>query len=123
MATKAQPQILQDVTDRVESTVKNIEKDLKDLQKRAERRRKTFERETDKRVKRFQKEFDKSPIVKRARAFQKDAQKRFDDGVDQVLGTLRIASQGDMAKLERKVTQLNRKVRELEKPAPRRKAS
>ena len=35
--------------------------------------------------------------------------------MDGVLSTLRIASRSEISKLDRKVSQLNRKVRELEK--------
>jgi len=40
-----------------------------------------------------------------------------EDGVDAVLETMRIASQGEVTKLERQVKALQRKVRELERSA------
>ena len=111
----AQTNIVQDVSDRVESAVKTFEKDLKAFQKSADKRRKTFEKRAEREVKRVQREIEKSPIVKRARTLRTDAVKAVETRVDALLGSLRIASSGEVAKLERKVGTLNRKVRALEK--------
>ena len=43
--------------DRVENTLKDLEKDWSDLQKRAEKRRKDFERRTNRELKRLRTEF------------------------------------------------------------------
>ena len=54
-------------------------------------------------------------MVKRAEDLRSDAVKSIEDQVDTLLANLRIASHADVHKLERKVAQLNKKVRELEK--------
>jgi len=111
----AEANFIEEGMDRIENAFKSIEKDLKRLQKRADRRRRQFERQAEKRVKQLQSDFRKNPVVKRAEDLRSDAVKAIEDQVDTVLGSLRIASQADFSKLERKVAQLNRKVRELEK--------
>ena len=49
------------------------------------------------------------------RAFDELVDFAIEEQVDVVLANLRIASHADVSKLERKVAQLNKKVRELEK--------
>ena len=111
----AEANFIEEGMDRIESAFKSIEKDLKRLQKRADTRRRQFERQAEKRVKRLQSDIRKNPVVKRAEDLRGDAVKAIEDQVDGLLANLRIASHTDVSKLERKVAQLNRKVRELEK--------
>jgi DNA replication initiation complex subunit (GINS family) len=111
----AQPNIVKDVSDRVESAVKSFERDLKTFQKAADKRRKTLEKRAEREVKRVRREIENNAVVKRAQTLRSDAVKAVETRVEALLGTLRIASQGEVAKLERKVGALNRKVRALEK--------
>jgi polyhydroxyalkanoate synthesis regulator phasin len=53
--------------------------------------------------------------VARVETLRDDTFKAVEGQVDALLGSLRIASQGEVTKLERKVGALNRKVRQLEK--------
>ena len=111
----AEANFIEEGMDRVEDAFRSIEKDLKRFQKRADRRRKQFERQAEKRVKQLQSDIRKNPVVKRAESLRSDAQKAIEEQVDGLLANLRIASQADVNKLGRKVAQLNKKVRELEK--------
>ena len=111
----AEANFIEEGIDRIENTFKSIEKDFKRLQKRADRRRRQFERQAEKRVKQIQTDFRKNRVVKRAEDLRGDAMKAIDAQVDSLLANLRIASQAEVLKLERKVAQLNKKVRELEK--------
>jgi flagellar motility protein MotE (MotC chaperone) len=111
----AKANVIQDGIDRFQTAFDSLEKDFKRMQKNAEKRRKGFERETEKRVKKLRTELKKSPAVKRANQLSDNVAKAIEGSVDQVLGNLRIASSGEVRKLERKVASLNRKVRELEK--------
>lgn len=111
----AEANFIQEGIDRVENAFRSIEKDFKRLQKRAEKRRKQFEKEAEKRVKKFQTELRNNRVVKRAEDLRSDALKTIEDQVDTLLANLRIASHSEVNKLERKVAQLNKKVRELEK--------
>jgi len=136
--------IFEEGFERVESTVKSIEKDFRSLQKRAEERRKELGKRAEREVKRLQSEFRKTPLgkqvlkrrtelgkrvdqlqndlrknaaVQRIEALRKDAEKALEEGVESVLGALQVAPKSEVVKLERKVNQLSRKVRELEKAA------
>jgi len=111
----AEANFIEEGMDRIEDAFRSIEKDLKRLQKRADKRRKQFERQAEKRVKQLQSDFRQNSVVKRAEGLRSDAVKAIEEQVDVVLANLRIASHADVHKLERKVAQLNKKVRELEK--------
>ena len=122
----AQANLVQEGIDRFESAFKSVEKDFRRLQKRAEKRRKDFERQADRRLKRIRRELLKNPVLKRAEdlrvnaaeraeALRSDTVRTVEEQVDALLGTLRIASHGEVSRLERKVGALNRKVRQLEK--------
>ena len=107
----AEANFIEEGIDRIENAFKSIEKDFKRLQKRADRRRRQFERQAEKRVKQIQTDIRKNPVVKRAEDLRGDAMKAIDAQVDSLLANLRIASQAEVLKLERKVAQLNKKVR------------
>lgn len=113
----AQASILQDGIDRFENTFRNLEKDWKRLQKRAEKQRKDLEKRAEKQVKKLRTQLDKNPVVKRAQNLRTDAVKTIEDGVDQILGTMRVAPHSEIKRLERKVNSLSRKVRQLENEA------
>ena len=94
--------------------VKEAEKRGKELEKRAEQRRKDFE----KRAAKLRKDIEASAPVKRVQELRADAEKAFNEQVEALLENLRIASQTDFQKLERKVNGLQRKTvgqSELEK--------
>lgn len=128
--------------ERFEGALKDLEKDWTKFQKDAEKRRKNLEKRAEKEVKRLQTEFKKTPLFKRARkqakqlearaegiredieasdayqraeSFRKDAEKVIEEQVETLFDNLRIASSNDVATLERKISRLNKKVRELEK--------
>ena len=65
--------------------------------------------------KNLEKDLEKSALVKRARKLRKDASKQVESRIDDVLGTFQIATSSDVKKLERKLGQINKKLKELEK--------
>ena len=71
-----------------------------------------------KRAEKFQKDLEKdlqkNEYVKRARKFRKDANKRFESSVDDLLGTFQIATASDVKKLDRKLSQISKKLKEIE---------
>lgn len=121
-----QASIVQDSVDRVREAVASIETDFGKMQKQAEKRmkarrkrldaqRKRFEKQTEKQVKRIRNEFNKNPYVKRAQSVVDDATKQLEKGMDNVLDALNLASQRDLRRVDRKLNQINKKLRELEK--------
>lgn len=134
--------ILDEGIERFEGALKDMERDWKRLTKRADQGRKQFERRAQREVKKLQTELRKNPIVKRAEAqrkqierrarklerdvrksapvkraeaFRKDAGAMFEEQVENLFSLLRLASTNEVSRLERKVNQLNRRLRELER--------
>jgi len=90
-----------------------------ELQSRGEKLRKNSQKRFEKRMKEVQKELNKQPVVKRAQKLRAELEERVEKNVDtvndRVLSTLGLASSGEVKKLERKIAQLNKKLRTLEK--------
>jgi len=134
--------ILEEGRERFEGALKDMEREYKRLQKRADQGRKQFELRAQRQVKRIQSELRKNPLVKRAEeqrkllerrarklgselrnstavkraeSLRKDAEARLEGQLESLFGWLRIASASEVSRLERKVDQLGRKLRELEK--------
>jgi hypothetical protein len=138
--------LIEEGRERFEGALKDMERDWKRLQKRADQGRKQFEQRAQREVKRIQTGLRKNPLVKRAEAqrkqlerrarklgseirksapvkraeeLRKDAEKSLETQLENLFGVLRIASASEVSRLERKVDQLNRKLRDLEKHRPR----
>ena len=89
------------------------------IQSRSAQFRKDSQKRIEKGVKQVQDELRKVPGVKRAEELRTEIENRFekkiDAGVDRVYTRLRLARLDEVKKLERKVAQLNKKLRALEK--------
>ena len=134
--------ILEEGRERFEGALKDMEREYKRLTKRADQGRKQFEQQAQRQVKRLQTELRRNPLVKRAEeqrkllerrarklgtelrnsapvkraeALRTDAESRFEEQLENLFGLLRLASASEVTRLERKVDQLGRKLRELEK--------
>ncbi len=99
----------------IQRVQKQIQARRKTLEKRIASNRRELQKRTRKGVKRVRSELKKNSLVKRAQTFQKDAGKQIDDVVDNVLGTLRIASKGDVARIDRKLNSISRKLKDIER--------
>ncbi|UCE85008.1 MAG: hypothetical protein JSU66_11695 [Deltaproteobacteria bacterium] len=118
--------IVQGSIDRFQAAVESIEGDVrkfqknlrsqrKDLEKRFERTRKNLEKQTRQRVDRALSDVRKRPAYKRVESARKDLSKRVDAGVETFLGAFGVASRSEVQRLDRKLNQVNKKLRELEK--------
>ena len=58
-------------------------------------------------VKKLRTQLDKNPVVQRAQNLRTDAVKTLETGVDQILGTIRVAPHSEIQRLERKVNFLH----------------
>ncbi len=105
--------------DRVQEAWTSVEDEFDKLQKNFQKRRKSFEKQTEKRVKKF----EGTPFGKRIVSFREDAQKQIETNVESILGLFPVASRTEVKRLERKVTQLTRKVNALEKAGAPKKSS
>ena len=125
-----QANFVQEGVDRLREAVSSIEGDLermqdrvqeefttrrKSIEKQVSSSRKNFEKKTQKQVKRLRNELRKNSYVKRAQGVVDDATKQFEQGVDTVLEVLHVASKRDLSRIDRKLNQINKKLRDLEK--------
>ncbi len=125
--------VVQDSVDRAQDAVRSIDTEVQKIQKQLQGRRKKIEKELgqrrrsiekqlgaqrktlEKRTDQLVKEFRKQPLVKRAESWVDEATKQLETGLESVLGTLQIASRRDLQKIDRKLTQINRKLKDIEK--------
>lgn len=109
----------QSAVDSIDRDVRKLQKNLrgqrKDLEKRLERGRKSVERRTRKQIDRALADVRSQPVYKRAESLRKDVAKRVERGVENVLETVGIATQGEIRRIDRKLGQLHKKLRDLEK--------
>jgi hypothetical protein len=93
---------------------KRLQKQRKSLEKQLESGRKDIEKRTRKQVKRLQTEMRKSPVLKRFESLRKDVSKQFERRVESLLDAFQIASKSDVNRIDRKLGQINRKLKDLE---------
>lgn len=119
----AQENLVREGVDRVREAVTSIEGDFQSVQRRVEKRfsarRKSFEKQTQKRVKRLRKELNKNQYVQRARGVVDDATKQLGSAVDSVFEVLNVATRRDVSRIDRKLSQINKKLKDLEKASER----
>lgn len=103
----------------IERISAELEKWNDKLQSRSEKFRKNSQKAIEKAVKQVQDELRKVPGVKRAEELRTElenrVEKNIDAGVERVYARLKLARLDEVKKLERKIAQLNKKLRELEK--------
>ena len=124
---------VQEGVDRVRETVSSFESDIERMQKRAQEefnarrkaferqlaeRRKSFAKQTEKRVRKLRTELRKNSVVKRAQDALDDATRQLEKGIDNLFEALHVASKRDLNRIDRKLSQINRKLRDLEKVKP-----
>ena len=119
--------VYRDASETVDQRVQWIQKEIgtrrKSLQKQLATGRKQIEKEVSSRRKQIEKrtrkqigELKRGPIVKQARELSSEATGRLEEGVGTVLGFFGIASKTDVTRLDRKLNQINKKLRDLEGP-------
>jgi len=105
--------------ERIDRISQELEKWNDDLQSRSAKFRKESQKRIDKSVAQLQEELRKLPGVKRAEELRSDIEKRVEktveEGVDKVYASLKLARLDELKKLEKKIAQLNKKLRTLEK--------
>ena len=121
-----QESFVREGVDRFNSAFESLGDEVERLQEEFQSRRKSFEKQladgrkkiekrTRKEVNRLESEVRKNPLVKRAQSLRADATKQIEDSVGRLLDALRIASKGDLQRVDRKLTQLTRKLKEIER--------
>ena len=103
----------------IERITSELEKWNDKLQNRSDQFRKDSQARIEKGVQQVQDELRKVPGVKRAEELRTEienrVEKNIDAGVDRVYARLNLVRLDEVKKLERKIAQLNKKLRDLEK--------
>lgn len=121
-----QASVVQDGVDQIRQAVRRADRELKKIQKQVEARRRrlakevttrrrTIEKRAQRELDRLQKQIQSQPLVKRAEALRADAQTRLGRGVSTILESLPIATRSEIERIDRKVSALGRKLKEIEK--------
>ncbi len=100
-----------DLRNRRKTVEKQINSGRKNLERQINAGRKDFEKRTRKQVS----ELRKNPVVKRAISARDDATKQIESQVSTVLGFFNIASRTDVERIERKLGQVTRKLKQVER--------
>jgi hypothetical protein len=127
-----QASIVQEGIDRFRDAFGNLEDELERVQKQIRTRRRKLEKQLDanrsaiekrissgrrdleRRTRRIREEVRKNPAFQRLEGIRKDATRRYEEGVESVLALLQIASKGDLQRIDRKISQLAKKLKEME---------
>lgn len=126
----AQANVFQEGVDRVRDAFGTLEDEFQRAQKRLRARRRSIEKRVEKQLSQGRKDLEKrtrklrdglrkNPALKRLESWRRDATRQIEQGVESVLATLQIASKGDLQRIDRKLNQLNRKMKDLERTPKR----
>ncbi len=131
MATKqaSRDSFVEQGVDRVQEAVRSLDKEFqriqkqfrtrtRSLEKRLDTQRKAFEKRAQKQIRGAQKQLRglrKAPVLKRAEELGNDAARQLESGVETVLGAFQIASKADLQRVDRKISKLNKRLKEIEK--------
>jgi hypothetical protein len=122
----------QDGVDRVRESVGSLESEFsrvqRDLQKDLSSGRRSLEKKLDTSrkdlTKRLGKDLRKNPTLQQVGGLRRRATDQIEQGVDGVLALFQIASKADVQRIDRKLTQLNRRLQDLDtkkRTAPRKR--
>jgi hypothetical protein len=121
-----QANVVQEGVDQIRQAVRRADRELKRFQKQVETRRRrlakevttrrrTIEKRAQKELERLQKQLQSQPLVKRAEALRAGAQDRIERSVTTLLESFPLATRSEIERIDRKVTALGRKLKEIEK--------
>ena len=122
---QTQVSFFQDGVDRVRETVdsieyeltrrrKSLEKDLRTRRRTLERRLSGSRRDLEKRTRKLRKDLQKNETLQQVESLRQRASAEIEQRVDDVLSLFQIASKSDVQRIDRKLSQLNRRLRDLD---------
>ena len=98
---------------------RRVEKEFSSRRKQVEKefssRRKSFEKETRKQVKQFRTEIEKNSLVKELQRLQGEVTKQLESTLEALLARFRVASQMDLKRIDRKLTKINQRLKNIER--------
>ena len=122
--------LVEESMERVQSAYQSVETEIQKLQKQFEKQRVEFTKRTEKEVRRIGKELRTNsylkPYVDRAQTLRSDVtkqletrskafEKRVESGVATLLDSLNLASRSEVAKLDKKLKRVTKKLNALDK--------
>lgn len=114
--------LLETGLDRVRTTVATATKELRRVQKRVDAQRKTLEKRVATRRKALEKrassvldQVRESSLVKTAEALRLGATRQIEARVESVLGVLQIPTRSELERIDRRLSQISRKLKDLER--------
>ena len=121
-----QASLVQEGVDRLSDAFQSIDHEFQRVQKRLNTRRrllekrltstcKNVEERTRTELDRFQLEIKKLPLVRRVDALRIDLTKQFGSGIRSLLGLTQIPSHSDIARIDKRLSALSRRVKGIEK--------
>ncbi|MCH2169259.1 hypothetical protein MK489_00630 [Myxococcota bacterium] len=116
-----QVDFVQDGINRFNDAYRSVDEGVKHLQQRLEAGRKTVEREIDTRRKLFEEQtrgqieqIQGHAVVQRVLSIKSDTTRQIETSIQSLLDLFDIASKSDIQRVDKKLKQLNRKLRDLE---------
>ena len=97
-----------------ESEFERVQRELKARGRLLESRLGAGRKGIEKRARKVRKELRKNPTLKRLDNLRRDATRQLERRAESVLGALQIASKGDVQRIDRKLSQLTRKLKAFE---------
>ena len=105
--------------ERVDAEITRIQKDLSTRRKKIEKQlntsRKNIEKQTRKQVRQLEKDLRKSEVVKTLESWRGQVENLLEETLEGVLGALQVASKSDVQKIDRKLTKLNKRLKDIER--------
>ena len=106
---------IESIGEQLQRVQKHFADQTRDLEKQFQSGKREVERQTRERVDKLRSELIRNPTVQRVGAAVIGARNQIETRVENVLGTFQIASKGDVERLDKKLSQISRKLKDLEK--------
>jgi hypothetical protein len=98
---------------RIETGRKDLERRFASQRKGLEKRFEAQRKQIEKRTQKLRTEIEKTPALKRLETLRKDATRQFEQGTTALLNRLQIASKSDLDRIDRKISVINKQMKEM----------
>ncbi len=105
--------------ERIDEEVQRVQKELRTRRRRIEKQitsgRKSFEKQTRKQVKQLRGDLSRNSVVREIERARDEAARQLEGAFEAVLGAFQIATKGDVERIDRKLTKLNKKLKDIDR--------
>src|SRR5262245_45040643 len=109
------PDELQRVQREIQKRRKSLERQLAGSRKDLGKRTREIEKRTRRQVERLRTEIRRMPLARRVERLRTETERVLERSVDAVLGVLQIASKSDLDRIDKKLGQMSRRLKEMER--------